>query len=329
MKTPEFWYAPSGLLAAALSPAARIYGCAAACARARKSPWRAPVSVISVGNLTAGGAGKTPVALELTARLQAQGGRPAVVLRGYGAAVKGALQVDAARHGAADAGDEALLHAKAGPTWVSPDRRAGAEAAIAAGCDMIVLDDAHQNRDLHKTLSIVVINGADGFGNGRMIPAGPLREPVQAGLARADAVIILGEDKHNCAAHARAYMPEGAKVIAADVAPDAAARALAGETCAAFAGVARPEKVFTTMRGAGLKIISTHAFADHHAYTQGELARLHKTAAAAGARLVTTTKDWVRLPVSARGGVTPFGVRVVWRDESEIDALLAGARNHA
>lgn len=323
MKTPEFWYAPSGLLAAALSPAAWIYGCAAACVRARKTPWRAPVPVISVGNLTAGGAGKTPVALELTARLQAQGGRPAVVLRGYGAAVKGALQVDAARHDAADAGDEALLHAKGGPTWVSPDRRAGAEAAIAAGCDMIVLDDAHQNRDLHKTLSIVVINGADGFGNARMIPAGPLREPVQAGLARADAVIILGEDKHNCAA----YTPESVKVIAADVAPDAAARALAGETCAAFAGVARPEKVFTAMRGAGLKIISTHAFADHHAYTQGELARLRKTAA--GARLVTTTKDWVRLPASARGDITPFGVRVVWRDESEIDALLAGARNNA
>lgn len=334
MKTPDFWYAPpgalSGGLAAALAPAAWIYGCAAAARAHSKIPWRAPVPVISVGNLVAGGAGKTPVALELTARLKARGAHPAAVLRGYGADIKGALCVDPARHSAADTGDEALLHAAAAPTWVSSNRRLGAEAAAAAGCGVIVLDDAHQNRDLEKTLSFVVIDGAAGFGNGKRIPAGPLREPAAAGLARADAVIILGDDAQGCAALA----PKGAPVLCADVVPDAAAAALAGETCTAFAGIARPGKAFKTMRDAGLNLVSTHAFADHHVYTADERARLLDAASssgASGARLVTTAKDWVRLPAEFRENVTPFGVRLIWRggDAARIDALLGRALGDA
>lgn len=327
MRAPDFWYARGGgaaaaLAPAALAPAAWIYGCAAAAsARIRAAPQRAPVPVISVGNLTAGGAGKTPVALDITARLAARGAAPAVVMRGYGAKVKGALRVDPARHSAAHTGDEALLHAAAAPVWVAPDRRAGAEAAAAAGCGVIVLDDGHQNRALEKTLSIVVIDGADGFGNGRLLPAGPLREPVRAGLARADAVVILGGDARGCAALA----PPGAPVLRAEALPDAAARALCGESCAAFAGIGRPEKVFKTMRAAGLKLVSARAFADHHVYAPAELARMKDAAAAQGARLVTTAKDFVRLPQDARGGVTPFGVRLAWGDEGALDSLLRRA----
>lgn len=331
MKTPEFWYAPAGVRAAVLSPAARIWGCASARARARKTPWRAPVPVVSVGNLTAGGAGKTPLAMDITARLAARGAAPGVVLRGYGArtAVRGALRVEPARHSAADTGDEALLHAHTAPVWVSPNRRRGAEAAVAAGCGVIVLDDAHQNRDLHKSFSIVVINGADGFGNGRMIPAGPLREPAPGGLARAHIVVIIGDDAHGCAAQAESA---GARVMYADVAPDDAARALtagmAGESCIAFAGIARPAKVFETMRRAGLNLTAAHAFADHHAYTRAELSRLHDEARASGARLVTTAKDYARLPADARGGITPFGVRLAWRDETAPETLLKAVLNH-
>src|SRR5690242_5245426 len=238
--TPEFW-AHRGLLSTVLEPAAWVYGQAAAARQRWTTPWRAPVPVICVGNLVAGGAGKTPVALSLAQRLAKRGRRVHILSRGYGGRSPGPLAVDPARHTAADVGDEPLLLAEVAPTWVARDRVAGAKAAIAAGAELLLLDDGFQNPTFAKDLSLVVVDGGYGLGNGRVLPAGPLREPLPRGLARADAIVLMGEDSAGVAP-ITAEKP----LCRARLVPENPGE-VAGRTVVAFAGIGRPEKFFATV----------------------------------------------------------------------------------
>jgi tetraacyldisaccharide-1-P 4'-kinase len=199
--TPEFW-ARRGLLSSLLLPLAWAYAGGAAARQAWTQPFRASVPVICVGNLVAGGAGKTPVALSLASRLLARGHAVHILSRGYAGSLAGPVQVDRMRHGAAEVGDEPLLLAACAPTWVARDRVAGANAAIAAGAGMLLLDDGLQNPRLAKTLSLLVVDGGSGFGNGRVLPAGPLREKLASGLASADRVVLMGDAGEDRAARA-------------------------------------------------------------------------------------------------------------------------------
>ena len=191
--TPEFW-ARRGLISSLLQPLAWVYAQGAAARQHFARPWQAPVPVICVGNLVAGGAGKTPVALSLARRLQARGRPVHILSRGYGGSLAGPVAVDPVRHSAAEVGDEPLLLAAAARCWVARDRVAGAQTAIAAGAKLLLLDDGLQNPRLAKTLSLLVVDGGYGFGNRRVLPAGPLRERLAAGLARSSAVVLMGED---------------------------------------------------------------------------------------------------------------------------------------
>ncbi len=259
--TPDFWARP-GLAQAVLEPLAWANAAAGAARRALARPWRAGVPVLCVGNVVAGGAGKTPVALSLARRLSANGARPFLLSRGYGGTAAGPLIVDPARHGAAEVGDEALLLAQAAPTIVARDRVLGARAAIAAGAAFIVMDDGFQNPSLEKDLSLLVVDGAYGFGNGSLIPAGPLRESVAGALARADAVVLVGDDEAGVAPRL-----DGKRVLAADLGP--VAGTLPAGPLVAFAGIGRPEKFFRTLAAAGGRIVAQHAFPDHHPYDEG------------------------------------------------------------
>ena len=312
LRAPEFWARP-GLAGQLLEPLGRAHAAAGAARRALTRPWHATVPVLCVGNLVAGGAGKTPVALDLARRLAARGARPHLLSRGYGGSEAGPLAVDPARHGAQDVGDEALLLAHAAPTWISADRVAGARAAIAAGARLVVMDDGFQNPGLAKDLSLLVIDGTYGFGNGRVIPAGPLREPIAAALARADAVVVMGADEAGVARRLG-----GKRVLAARLAPVAA---IAGPAIA-FAGIGRPEKFFRTLVESGATLVAKHGFPDHHRYGAAELARLGDAAQRAGARLVTTAKDWVRLPQAWRERVEVLEIEVAWQDAAALDTLL-------
>jgi tetraacyldisaccharide 4'-kinase len=314
---PEFW-TRGGVAAHLLQPLAWAHAAAGAARHALARPWRAPVAVICVGNLVAGGAGKTPVVLDLAQRLAARGARPHILSRGYGGSVAGPMRVDPARHAAADVGDEPLLLAAAAPTWIARDRVAGARAAAAAGAGLILMDDGFQNPYLHKDIALLVIDGSYGFGNGRIIPAGPLREPVAAALARADAVVLMGADEAGIASSLGAV-----PVLAATLAP-VAGTAIDGPVVA-FAGIGRPEKFFRTVAATDARIVARHGFADHYLYGERILARLAAEAQAAGARLVTTAKDAVRLPPAWRARVAVLEVEVRWRDAAALDALLARA----
>lgn len=316
MRPPEFWR-KRGAASTLLLPAAWIYAAATA-RRVRRKGWRAPVPVISVGNLGVGGAGKTPVALALARRLIAAGRAPHFLTRGYGGRQAGPLRVDPARHAHRDVGDEALLLARLAPTWVARRRAPGALAAVAAGAGCIVMDDAHQNPDVAKDLSLVVVDGGYGFGNRRVIPAGPLREPVAAGLARADAAILVGDDR----AGARARLGALPTIEARLVPDEAAVAALAGRKVVAFCGIGRPDKFFDTVTAMGATLVEALPFPDHHVFTPDDVMLAVELAARAGAVPVTTEKDFVRLPDEARPMVTPVPVRLDFADEAAIAALL-------
>jgi tetraacyldisaccharide 4'-kinase len=256
----------------------------------------AGVPVICVGNLTVGGAGKTPTALALGRILINAGRRVVFLSRGYLGALPGPVRVDVSRHSAADVGDEPLLLAQLAPTIVSGDRVAGAELARAAGASTIVMDDGFQNPSLEKNLSIVVVDGRRGIGNGRVIPAGPLRAPLRSQLRHAHALLIVGEPSARCEPAIASARTRGIPIFQAWLEAEAdAVSALGGLKALAFAGIGDPEKFFATLRAAGVAIAATQAFPDHHRYSQADAEALVARAKREGLALVTTEKDLVRI----------------------------------
>ncbi len=310
---PAFW-SHDGLLAGALSPLSAI-GAALTARRVARPGWNAPVPVICCGNATVGGAGKTTLVLDLARRLSGQ--TVHILLRGHGGAARGVHRV-APGDPASLVGDEALLLVQAAPTWVGADRAASARAAIGAGATMLLMDDGLQNPTLAKTGSILAIDGATGFGNGRVLPAGPLREPVAAAAARCHAAVLIGPD----ATDALGRLPSSLPVLRADLVQDPSIAALAGRTVLAFAGIARPDKFFEPLRLAGAVLAATRPFPDHHPYTAAELDALLCQARDRHAILVTTPKDAVRLPAAIRTQVTVIGVGLAWHEPEQIGRLL-------
>ena len=333
---PAFWSEPPGLAAGLLMPLAAAWDMAGRARRSWVRAYHAPAPVICVGNLVAGGAGKTPVVLALAARLREAGMAVHIVTRGYGGRLRGPVRVDPLRHDAVLVGDEPLLLAECAPVWVARDRAEGARAAAAAGAGVILLDDGFQNPAIAKTVSFVVVDAEYGFGNGRVIPAGPLRESARRGLARADAVILLAASPAPLALSAETPieaarrpdlpwradgLPLGLAVVPARLAAIDGAR-FAGERVLAFAGIGRPEKFFATLRGTDAAVVGTRAFPDHHPFRAGEIAALRRAAAHLGARLVTTRKDIVRLPAAERAGIAVLDIEIRWPDPVPLARLL-------
>ena len=303
------------MLSRLLSPCAAISAVITARRVARPS-WRAPVPVICCGSVTVGGAGKTTLALDLGGRLAARGRAAHFLLRGYGGTVRGPHRV-ATSDAAAQVGDEALLLAAVAPTWIGVDRAASARAAVAAGAEVLVLDDGLQNPGLHKDLSLLVVDGGSGFGNGKVLPAGPLREPVRLGMARCQAAVLVGCDTTGAAKILQ--LP----VLRATLKPGPEIAAWSGRRVFAFAGIARPEKFFAMLREGGVSVAGTMPFADHHRFAEQDLLRVMNAAVRLGAAPVTTPKDAVRLPARYRSRVAVVGVSLSWDDPVALEALLA------
>ena len=319
MRAPAFWSEDS-FISRLLSPIGCAYGYAAAARSRRAKPARVNRPVICIGNLVAGGAGKTPVALAVAERLSTRGLKPHFLTRGYGGRIVGPHRVEPDRHRAADVGDEALLLAQRATTWISQDRAAGAQAAERDGADIIVMDDGLQNHGLVKDLSLVVIDGAYGIGNGRVMPAGPLREFRQDGLARADGIVVLGAVSGKTAA----ILPDSVPVFEASLVPTGDF-GKDGAAVVAFAGIGRPSKCFDTLSASGAQVIENRSFPDHHVYAKSEIAALKSLAARHGATLVTTEKDFIRLDPNAAAGIEAFPVSVEWQNPDRFDDFLAEA----
>ena len=321
MRAPDFWDRKTdGILPTLLRPLGCVVAGLAALRLKRGRPYRAPVPVICVGNLVAGGAGKTPVALDIAARLISRGVNAHVLMRGYGGREVGPLRVDPENHSAAQVGDEALLLARVAPTWVSRDRALGAQVAVEAGAQTIVLDDGFQNPTIHKDLSLLVVDGGYGFGNGRVMPAGPLRETMEAGLKRADAVVLLGADDADVWGKVQRAGFKDLAVLRAKLTPPDDTQDLAGREVYAFAGIGRPQKFFDTLTELGCKLVGCKAFDDHHPYAGFEIEAILNDAR--GATVVTTTKDYVRLNAEHRSQVRPVAVALAWKNDQDIDTVL-------
>ncbi len=325
MRAPAHWStAPGrpGLLARALTPLSWLWQ-AGACVRDRRAKAEiAPVPVLCIGNLIAGGSGKTPMVAALLRRLQAADHDVHVVSRGYGGRIAGPHKVDLTRNKLADVGDEPLLLAAHGPVWIAKDRAAGARAAAADGAGLVLLDDGFQYPGLVKDAAIVMVDAVAGFGNGRVIPAGPLREPVAAGLKRADLVVLLGQPDDR--ARARQIWPElnGPPLVEAQLVPMAAGMVVEGDPVFAFAGIGYPQKFFATLQAMGADLVGTRSFPDHHVYAPKMIRRMMAEAHAQNAMLVTTEKDAVRLPAQLRREVVSLQVRLEPEDWGPIDAII-------
>jgi tetraacyldisaccharide 4'-kinase len=324
MHEPAFWHRPSSLTSRLLLPLAALYGMIAARRMVRPSA-DAGVPVICVGNYHTGGAGKTPTVLALVAMLHELGETPFVLSRGYGGALPGPLRVDAARHAAAEVGDEPLMMAAHAPVVVARDRVAGARLARGEGASVIVMDDGFQNPALRKDLSLIVVNAARGLGNARVFPAGPLRAPLAPQLARTDALLVIGEG--DAAADVeKAVSARGVPVFHANVVPDGdVLSALRGKRVLAFAGIGDPGRFFDTLRAHGIEVAAERRFPDHHRFTKDELWALRTEATRDGLALVTTEKDFARLSgdlASLKEGITPLSVTLRFDDEARLRELI-------
>ncbi|WP_332658031.1 tetraacyldisaccharide 4'-kinase [Brevundimonas sp.] len=328
LNTPRWWYAReprhASVLRFVLKPVSWIWAAATARRIARGTPVDPGAAVISIGNLTVGGSGKTPVAREVLRLLRASGVEAHALSRGYGGRLEGPTRVDLTVHTAADVGDEPLMLALDSPAWIARDRVAGARAAAQAGARALVLDDAHQNPALKKTLSLIVVDGEtrDGewpFGDGSVFPSGPMREPLKAGLSRADAVVVLlpadlGEADPELVETFGALPVFIARLEAAAPPPPGP---LLG-----FAGIAKPWKVERSLAAAGADLADFAPFPDHAEFREQDLRFLADRADQFGARLITTEKDWSRLPPEWRARVVSWPVKAKFEDEAGFGELL-------
>ncbi len=309
------------MIARLLAPIGAVNGALAARRMARAGA-TAPCPVVCIGNFTLGGAGKTPTALAVASCLRDLGRQPAFLSRGYGGRLAGPVRVDPAKHGAAEVGDEPLLLARAAPAIVARDRVAGAQACIAAGADVVVMDDGLQNPSLAKTLAIAVFDGAVGSGNGRVFPAGPLRAPAVMQWSLVQAALVIGDGAPGARVLAAAKA-RGLPGLRGRLVPDPeAAAALRGRPVLAFAGIGRPEKFFASLREIGADLRATRSFPDHHAFTAAEAGALAAEAEAQNLVLVTTEKDRMRWPAGLPVASLPV---VLALDEPEaLGDLLRG-----
>lgn len=323
LKTPRFWGDPTSRVAALLSPLSALYAAGRRIHQSARRSYRSALRVICVGNIVAGGSGKTPAVIALAHFIRERGlfKNPCVLTRGYGGALTGPTLVDLDHHTAADVGDEALLLAHHAPVIVSRNRVAGAKLAEISGADIILMDDGFQNPSLHKNLSLLTIDAEYGLGNGRLIPAGPLRETLSSALQRADAVLSITPPGSTAIDgpwnHTQKPVLRAALIPAANMDP--------ATPLIAFAGLGRPEKFFKTLTALGAQVIATHAFADHHPFTDADLAPLAAQAEEKKAMLITTEKDYVRLPPAYRDKVAVLPVELRFESPDDVLNLLRRA----
>ena len=320
MRAPDFW-AADGAMARLLSPLSAAWTAAGRARRRATTPFLPAVPLICVGNAVAGGAGKTPVALALAGEIKALGLRVGFLSRGHGGYERGPLLVDPAVHDAAAVGDEPLLLARSAPTVIARDRPVGARFLELQGVDVIVMDDGLQNPSLAPSAALLVVDGGFGFGNGRVMPAGPLREPLADALARVDAVALVGDDRAGVAA----AIGDARPLFRAHLEPLPGTEKFAGLRVLAFAGIGRPAKFAETLAEAGARVVELEAFPDHHRWREDEVMEVVERAHALGAVPVTTEKDAARLSPAARAMVEVFPVALVWWAPAPVAAWVREA----
>jgi len=314
MKTPSFWESRNAI-STMLAPFSILYDIVGTLKRAQIKPTAFPIPIVCIGNLTAGGAGKTPIALHIGKKLKERNVGAFYLSRGYGGKQDGPLLVNPKKHKARDVGDEPLLLAEVLPTVIAKDRVSGARYAITKGAKIIVMDDGFQNPSIVKSLSLLVIDGQRVFGNGLMIPAGPLREQPENGFRRAHAIVVLNRSTRV------PPLPADRPVLYARSEPQFA-DSLKGKKVIPFCGIAYPDKFFDSVISTGAQIVEKAAFGDHYQYSKMDIQKLLFKAYIADAMLITTAKDAVRLPAELRDCIAVLDMTVEFESPAMLDILI-------
>ena len=312
MKTPSFWQTDN-LTSKLLSPLGELYALATKLRIKLKKSQKVSIPVICIGNLTAGGTGKTPTAISLAQILQNSGLKPNFISRGYHGELQN-LQVNPSTHTPQQVGDEPLLLAQIAPTFINANRYQGALMAQNNQADCILMDDGFQNPSLYKDLSLIVIDGHTGFGNNKCIPAGPLREHIKDGLQRAQAALIIGDDAHNLSQSLPIPCFKG--TIKAEKPTISTNRVIA------FAGIGRPQKFYNTLQELSLEIVDTIDFPDHHYYSEAELQQILEKAKKNKAQAITTSKDFVKIPDSLKNQFSVLNIGIQWENPSQLQNFI-------
>ncbi len=319
MKTPEYWNKKNSLLSFMLLPLSYIWLLAIKIKFLTNSSKNLGIPIICIGNVTAGGAGKTPVTIALTKRLTMQGINTHILSHGYGGSLKTTTKVNTKIHNAKDVGDEAMLCSQIATTWISKNKYRGAKDIASAGAQIIITDDGFQNKKLKKNLSFLVINGSTGLGNNRIIPSGPLREPLHQALKRANAIILVNKDLHKLSS----FIPKEIPIIVSETkVTNKSKKYLFKKSVIAFTGIAYPEKFLETITNEGAIVKKFHKFADHHNFTNHELELLFEQAKQLNASCITTSKDYVRIPIPLRLKVKEISLTLEFKNVKKLDALI-------
>jgi len=317
---PKFWKKRSAL-SLALMPLSVLYSIASFLRPFLTSRYRASATIICVGNVTVGGAGKTPIVLAITELLSIKGMKVAIASRGYKGDIKQPTLVDKNKHTVNSVGDEPLMLTRIAPTYIAAKRPLAISMAEKSGANIIIMDDGMQNPTVAKDLTLLVIDGKYGIGNSLIMPAGPLREGISNGVKRADAVILIGADETGILQHKALQTKPSiptirAKLVPCGEIPDKTRPYLA------FAGIGNPDKFFSTLAASGYNVIGEVPFPDHYNYTDADINTLINKAENLGAELITTQKDEVRLPIFASKKIRVLTVKIAWEDETQITNLL-------
>lgn len=316
-KTPKFWHKRLSLLSILLIPFSWLYRLGHNInIMSQGTPYKASIPVLCVGNAIAGGSGKTPSVLALLKIIQGQGlaQNPVILTRGYKGQKQQATLVDLSVHSANDVGDEALMLATHSPVIVAKNRAEGAKLAKQKDFDLIIMDDGLQNNHLHKDISFLVVDRQIDFGNNRILPAGPLREPLKIVLDKVDGIICIGRAFHS-------------DLPVFEAAIDVTQKPSSSKKYIAFAGLGYPEKFKNTLLDLDAVLVGWHSFADHHHYTNQELEDLHDQALNKGAQLITTEKDYKRLSKDWQGKIDYLPIELKFKDEKSIATFLKERQN--
>ncbi len=312
-KTPKFWHKRWSIISILLIPVSWLYRLGHRVNMALQgTPYKSSLPVICVGNAIAGGSGKTPSVMALIKIIKdndlAQ--NPVILTRGYGSNSSAPMLVNPKTHGFEDVGDEALLLAQHAPTVISKNRADGAKFIEGMdGADLIIMDDGMQNNRLHKDINFFVIDRQIDFGNNRILPAGPLREPLSVVLDKTQAILCIGRAFHS-------DLPVFESQIAPKSMPDS------NQSYVAFAGLGYPEKFKNTLLDHNINLTAWYPFPDHYAYTQNDEDDLKDRALNKNAQLITTEKDYVRLSRDFQKHVMPFAIELQLHDSAEVANFL-------